>query len=669
MNHRRFSTSRRLPFSLLGAGLLALAGCGADGLPTDTPSESLSPAAAADLRALERASLVEARIALADAGTHATSIQGRFGTTEREPVAAARAFLEAHAELLALDRGTSDLALLAQTDDVGGAVLRFEQRVGDIPVALASVVVGLAPDGAIVHVTNEHVARLDVPTTPVLSEDDARHLAGESLGTDASGAAVRLVIVQGDETSPGHHLAFEVPVVVDAPREEHLVFVDALSGVVVRDLDTLKHAGPVCVPCDPSADFGCASVFFPGPVERADDPSLRDSHNVDAHQIPCQLHNLTSGTNLTGSWVNTSLTPSRIGPPYNQLRSANQNAVDETTVYYAANNAKEYLDQLGFPSVMAFSINTNAHDIATGDNAYYSPQGKYMVFGTGGTDDGQDPDVISHEYGHALQDNQVPGYGSSVEGGSTGEGFGDYWAAAITDGFFATALGAPCVGSWDATAYLPYTGAPGTGCLRRVDGVEQYPKDLHFEVHDDGEIWSAALWNLRSQLGATTTDTLVIKAHTYLTATAGFRNAADGLISADQALYAGANTAVIDATMKAFGIPRSGTAAAVTTANPKFITTCQTAHPYANGTYLECKYTQPGATRIRFRFTKFQTATGDAVYISDANYKQVQVMQGTLFAGAGGASSTVTGDTIVARFKANNSGTAWGFSIGGVNYQ
>lgn len=57
------------------------------------------------------------------------------------------------------------------------------------------------------------------------------------------------------------------------------------------------------------------------------------------------------------------------------------------------------------------------------------------------------------------------------------------------------------------------------------------------------------------------------------------------------------------------------------------------------------------------------------MYISDANYKQVQVMQGTLFAGAGGASSTVTGDTIVARFKADNSGTAWGFSIGGVNYQ
>ena len=33
-----------------------------------------------------------------------------------------------------------------------------------------------------------------------------------------------------------------------------------------------------------------------------------------------------------------------------------------------------------------------------------------------------------------------------------GEGFGDYWAAALTDDSFATVLGPACVASWDATA-------------------------------------------------------------------------------------------------------------------------------------------------------------------------------------------------------------------------
>jgi hypothetical protein len=36
----------------------------------------------------------------------------------------------------------------------------------------------------------------------------------------------------------------------------------------------------------------------------------------------------------------------------------------------------------------------------------------------GGVDDAEDADVILHEYGHAIQDNQVPGFGSSLEAGA-----------------------------------------------------------------------------------------------------------------------------------------------------------------------------------------------------------------------------------------------------------
>jgi hypothetical protein len=34
--------------------------------------------------------------------------------------------------------------------------------------------------------------------------------------------------------------------------------------------------------------------------------------------------------------------------------------------------------------------------------------------------------VIVHELGHAIQDDQVPGFGNSEEGGAMDEGFGDY---------------------------------------------------------------------------------------------------------------------------------------------------------------------------------------------------------------------------------------------------
>ena len=40
-----------------------------------------------------------------------------------------------------------------------------------------------------------------------------------------------------------------------------------------------------------------------------------------------------------------------------------------------------------------------------------------MTLGTGGVDDGEDADVIVHEYGHSLQDQAVPGFGRSLAGG------------------------------------------------------------------------------------------------------------------------------------------------------------------------------------------------------------------------------------------------------------
>ena len=43
-------------------------------------------------------------------------------------------------------------------------------------------------------------------------------------------------------------------------------------------------------------------------------------------------------------------------------------------------------------------------------------------------------------------------------------------------------------------------------CLRRVDGNKIYPRDKVNQVHADGEMWSRALWDIRSLVGGTTAD-------------------------------------------------------------------------------------------------------------------------------------------------------------------
>jgi hypothetical protein len=45
--------------------------------------------------------------------------------------------------------------------------------------------------------------------------------------------------------------------------------------------------------------------------------------------------------------------------------------------------------------------------------------------------------------------------------------------------------------------------------LRRLDSKKKYPQDID-QVHDDGEIWSACLWQIRAAIGRKTADKLII---------------------------------------------------------------------------------------------------------------------------------------------------------------
>jgi hypothetical protein len=65
------------------------------------------------------------------------------------------------------------------------------------------------------------------------------------------------------------------------------------------------------------------------------------------------------------------------------------------------------------------------------------------------------------------------------------------------------------------------------------------------EVHDDGEIWSASLWELRGLLGRKVSDTLVLAHHFLLKKNASFEDAAKGLILADKNLNHGSNEKAI----------------------------------------------------------------------------------------------------------------------------
>ena len=101
---------------------------------------------------------------------------------------------------------------------------------------------------------------------------------------------------------------------------------------------------------------------------------------------------------------------------------------------YFVDAAQRYLQGLGFGSELP-AVNAESQDVRTNqwgiDNSYSWDKHDVMRFGKGGVDDAEDAEVIVHEYGHAVHDAQVPGFGSSLAAGSIGEAFGDYLAVTV----------------------------------------------------------------------------------------------------------------------------------------------------------------------------------------------------------------------------------------------
>ena len=124
-----------------------------------------------------------------------------------------------------------------------------------------------------------------------------------------------------------------------------------------------------------------------------------------------------------------------------------------------------------------------------------------------------------------------------------GEGFGDYFAASVA-GQLSGGFQDLCLADWDATSYS----SSNPPCQRRLDGTKHYPESVVGEVHDDGEIWSRALWDIRNAVGHTKADTLILQGSFDFPGTT-MTDLANRTVAAAQSLY---GTATAKAVRKAF---------------------------------------------------------------------------------------------------------------------
>jgi hypothetical protein len=393
--------------------------------------------------------------------------------------------------------------------------------------------------------------------------------------TRADGAEV---IDRVDPDGTAHRLHVGPParptrrvIVRERPHEPVAVDIDVVTGEVVRRIPLFFNAK--------------GRVFEVNPVAKLNAPQLRDQNDA-ASAVPETAYSIVDLPDLvtSGPLEGPNVKIIDLQEPHPQRPDASQSLLfdrgqpqfEEVNAYYAIDRSQRYLQSLGYTGtrrIVGYALPVDPHAFGGQDNSVYEtstvPGQGVLFFGDGGTDDAEDPDIVLHEYTHAIQDWIAPGafFGSSAsEARALAEGIADYWG--FSQNYVQTVASGRdpyCLGDWDArcdgddpSQQCGYP--PGADCLRRLDSTKTFADFRAVEhpgqEHENGAIWSSALREIFDALlrrhpedGRRLSDRIVIESMfgipsspTYAILAANMVHAADALSPADRDVVCGAMT-------------------------------------------------------------------------------------------------------------------------------
>jgi hypothetical protein len=428
---------------------------------------------------------------------------------------AVKDFLSHHADELRVP-SVDDLELVQKVKTQTGHTVRLVQKHGGLPIFGAEVLVVVDSDQRVRQIALNHEPR--VRTIEAVRDADrmkprevlkrAREVVGDAVARSEPPPPTDVYY----PTTDGLRRAYVVQLPVRGETQPHdwQIVLDAYTGEVLEQRDLIVFVD------------GQGFVFDQNPVVTANDDSLRDPDatvatcgfagtaraTIDAQRVTQKLKDISfvGGVHrLDGPFVQMHEfgAPTTTFPQEANANDFNYSSGDDrfecVNIYYHIDTLQRYLQSIGVMSAHNSVIQCDPHEGSSGA-AFFSPVDGGLHFSNSGPcqpDRAEDGDVIAHEYGHAIQNDQVPGWGVTnpithrAETGAMGEGFGDALACV----FFSDQGG-----GYHREVFEPWIFGDAGG-LRRVDGTKIYPTDWNSEVHDDGEIWSAALWNIFRTIG------------------------------------------------------------------------------------------------------------------------------------------------------------------------
>jgi len=504
----------------------------------------------------------------------------------------ARRFLARNNSLFALSAANSDeLKLENEDNDQGTTFLSYTQTVDGLKVFEGQVQVVVNRNGEVLNVREgflvdgpparrrgamnearaiakafEHAGR---NVSPSFVENYARQSTTE-MSRFANPLDVNLeevlseqnVVRVNGESRLAWHIYAEV-----GPEEWYEILLDAYTGELLlrHNLYLFEAQGTVYTEAPDKGARQLVSFVGDTTINTAagwmGTSTVTTGNNVEAY-LDTNADNVADNNNGAGLSVGhaTSATQDFTFPFSTTVDPRTQQAAVVTNLFYYNNIMHDFSYNLGFTETARnFQVNNfgrggtgndsvraEAQDGSGTNNANFAtppdgsrPRMQQFLFTSPNPDrdSSVDGDVVFHEYGHGIS-NRLIGNGSTAlsgtQSGAMGEGWSDYWAITINnDG----AVGEYVTNNPAGIRRAAYT-VPAAA-------VHDSYADLGFGVHADGEVWAATLWDLRTQLGATITDRIVLNGMKFTPTRPSYLNARDGILQADQNLNGGANRCTI----------------------------------------------------------------------------------------------------------------------------
>ena len=497
----------------------------------------------------------------------------------KAPAEKAGDFLSANKDLFQLDKVS-----VKETERREGAStesLRYSQEHDAIPVYGAELVVGLEKGGKVASAVNQ----LDYEIPQKLTRDQVKLTADQAVGeakkqlgaiaekvvtgpptlyiyryhprppvdTPRPDAAKQAKIEGLDTGKEGQaYLAWLVPADTDAPSGNWNVFVGAVNGEIISVRSRRRYAAVK------------GMVFMPDPITSSQNSGLSSATpalTLDPQRKEVDLENLAAPTGgvyrLDGKWAICKELESPSFPPPTATTEFKYGSKDRNFLsvmaYYWVDRVVTYLYGLGNPTYKAAvehkRISLDAQGVNGDDNSHFTTDASgqpYLAFGEGGVPDASDAHVIAHEYGHAMHFYM----GTSQNANGSEEGYGDFLAGSWLDRFNIAGFQRESVFPWDnnSSSSDHYSDDRFFNTPRKFSDSDYN----HLEIHIRGSVLAATLWDLYNSLGANpaaadTVNKLYMEMLISVANNAPVSDLAKGLVTADQALNAGANKTKIKA--------------------------------------------------------------------------------------------------------------------------